>query len=53
MLADVTDDSIGTTTSEVRVDLEAAGVDRSSPSLRFNFWQGGSSTLTIEEIRLE
>jgi chitodextrinase len=53
MLADVTDDSIGTSTSEVRVDLEAAGVDRSSPSVRFNFWQGGSSTLTIEEIRLE
>jgi len=53
MLADVTDDSIGTSTSAVRVDMEAAGVDRSSPSLRLNFWQGGASTLEIEAIRLE
>ncbi|QLH77151.1 hypothetical protein HZS55_07510 [Halosimplex rubrum] len=53
VLADVTDDSIGTTASDVRVDLASAGVDRSSPSLRLNFWQGGSSTLTIEEVRLE
>ncbi|WP_459191670.1 GH12 family glycosyl hydrolase domain-containing protein [Halosimplex sp. J119] len=55
LLAAVTDDSVGTSTSEVAVDLEAAGVDRSasSLSLRLNFWQGGSSTLEIEEIRLE
>ncbi|WP_246308382.1 cellulase family glycosylhydrolase [Halosimplex rubrum] len=53
MLADVTDDSIGTSASEVRVDMEAAGVDRSSPSVRLNFWQGGSSTLEIGGIRLE
>ncbi|QLH77152.1 fibronectin type III domain-containing protein [Halosimplex rubrum] len=53
MLANVTDDSIGTSTSDVRVDMESAGVDRSSPSVRLNFWQGGASTLTIEEIRLE
>jgi len=55
MLADVTDDAVGTSSSEVAVDLAAAGVDRSSSSLslRLNFWQGGASTLTIEEIRLE
>ncbi|WP_415380361.1 fibronectin type III domain-containing protein [Halosimplex sp. TS25] len=54
-LANVTDDSIGTSMSEVAVDLESAGVDRSSSSLslRLNFWQGGASTLEIEEIRLE
>ncbi|WP_232343084.1 DUF4397 domain-containing protein [Halosimplex litoreum] len=55
MLSNVTDDSIGTSMGEVRVDLESAGVDRSSSSLsvRFNFWQGGSSTLELSEIRLE
>ncbi|WP_135364602.1 glycoside hydrolase family 5 protein [Halosimplex halophilum] len=53
MLADVTDDSVGTSTGEVRVDLESAGVDRSSPSVRLNFWQGGSSTLAISGIHLE
>ncbi|WP_436926910.1 glycoside hydrolase family 5 protein [Halosimplex amylolyticum] len=55
LLANVTDDSIGTSTSDVAVDLESAGVDRSSSSLslRLNFWQGGSSTLEIEGIRLE
>ena len=55
MLSNVTSDSIGTSTSEVSIDLVAAGVDRtaSSLSVRLNFWQGGSSTLTIEEIRLE
>jgi hypothetical protein len=52
-LGNVTDDVIGTSTSEVRVDMEAAGIDRSSPSVRFNFWQGGSSTLEIGGIRLE
>ncbi|WP_135364599.1 fibronectin type III domain-containing protein [Halosimplex halophilum] len=55
VLADVTDDSVGTSTGAVRVDLASAGVDRtsSSLSLRLNFWQGGASTLAIEEIRLE
>jgi|GEM_PF-996488 len=53
MLADVTDDAVATSTSEVRVDMASVGVDRSSPSVRLNFWQGGSSTLTIEEVRLE
>ncbi|WP_082223216.1 glycoside hydrolase family 5 protein [Halosimplex carlsbadense] len=53
MLSNVTDDSIGTSMGEVRVDMEAAGIDRSSPSVRFNFWQGGSSTLELSEIRLE
>ncbi|WP_246391850.1 glycoside hydrolase family 5 protein [Halosimplex pelagicum] len=53
MLSNVTDDSIGTSTGTVRVDLESAGVDRSSPSVRLNFWQGGASTLELSEIRLE
>ncbi|WP_436929469.1 fibronectin type III domain-containing protein [Halosimplex halobium] len=55
MLSNVTDDAIGTSTGEVRVDLASAGIDRtsSSLSLRLNFWQGEASTLTIEEIRLE
>ncbi|QLH77149.1 cellulase family glycosylhydrolase [Halosimplex rubrum] len=53
LLANVTDDTIGTSMGTVRVDLAAAGVDRSSPSVRFNFWQGGASTLELSEIRLE
>ncbi|MFC7139676.1 cellulase family glycosylhydrolase [Halosimplex aquaticum] len=55
LLANVTDDSVGTSASDVTVDMASAGVDRSSSSLslRLNFWQGGSSTLEIEEVRLE
>ncbi|WP_436929473.1 glycoside hydrolase family 5 protein [Halosimplex halobium] len=55
LLADVTDDSIGTSRSEVAVDMVSAGVDRSSSSLsvRLNFWQGGASTLRIGGVRLE
>jgi hypothetical protein len=55
LLGDVTDDSVGTSTGAVRVDLESTGIDRSvgGLSVRLNFWQGGSSVLTIEEIRLE
>ena len=54
-LADVTDGSIGTDYSDVAVDMESAGVDRtsSSLSLRLNFWQGGSSTLRVGGVRLE
>jgi chitinase len=48
MLSNVTGDSIGTSTSDVAIDLQAAGVDRASSalSLRLNFWQGGASTLS-------
>ncbi|SFR99161.1 Aryl-phospho-beta-D-glucosidase BglC, GH1 family [Halomicrobium zhouii] len=55
LLSDVTGDSIGTSTGDVAVDLESAGVDTASPglSVRLNFWQGGASTLEIDEIRLE
>ncbi|GAB3684663.1 hypothetical protein GCM10028857_13960 [Salinarchaeum chitinilyticum] len=55
LLSNVTTDSVGTSTSEISIDLASAGVDRtaSSLSLRLNFWQGGSSTLSIEEVRLE
>ncbi len=54
LLSEVTSDSITTSATDLRIDLEAAGVDRTSSSLalRLNFWQGGSSTLDIEEIRL-
>lgn len=54
-LADVTDDSIGTSATELTVDMESAGVDRtaSSLSLRLNFWQGGASTLRIGGVWLE
>ena len=55
MLAGVTDDSVGTSFSELAVDMESAGVDRtsSSLSLRLNCWQGGSSTLRISGVWLE
>jgi hypothetical protein len=55
LLSNVTSDSIGTGFSDVAIDLQAAGVNRSSSSLslRLNFWQGGTSTLSIENIRLE
>ncbi len=54
LLATVTDGSIGTTVSDLTVDLTAAGVDRTDPSssLRLNFWQGGNSTLAIQSIHL-
>ncbi len=55
LLSNVTDDSITTDFTDVAIDLEAAGVDRTDSSLplRLNFWQGGMSTLEITEIRLE
>ncbi|WP_235853569.1 fibronectin type III domain-containing protein [Halosimplex salinum] len=55
VLSNVTDDSVGTSVSDVRVDMESAGIDRSAGdlSVRLNFWQGGSSTLRIDEIQLE
>ncbi len=55
MLSEVTNDTITTSAGDVTIDLEAAGVDRSSASLslRLNFWGGGNSTLTIEEVRLQ
>ncbi|WP_330632936.1 cellulase family glycosylhydrolase [Halocatena halophila] len=54
LLANVTDDSIGTTVSDLTIDLTEAGVDRTDPSssLRLSFWQGGNSTLTIQSIHL-
>ncbi len=54
MLSEVTNDTITTSGGDVTIDLEAAGVDRSSASLslRLNFWGGGNSTLTIEEVAL-
>jgi hypothetical protein len=55
MLADFTDDSIGTSFSTVSIDLAAAGVDRTSLSaIRFNFWNGArsrSSAIEVKEIR--
>ncbi|MFC7194070.1 hypothetical protein ACFQL4_04410 [Halosimplex aquaticum] len=55
LLSEVTSDSVRTSAGDVAVDLDAAGVDPSASglSVRLNFWQGGSSTLSIHEIRLE
>ena len=55
ILSNLTDDSISTSFSNVTIDLESAGIDPSAGglSVRLNFWQGGSSTLEIEEIRLQ
>ena len=55
LLSELSSDSVGTSYGDVAIDMAAAGVDRtsSSLSLRLNCWQGGSSTLEIEEIRLE
>ncbi|WP_436926912.1 GH12 family glycosyl hydrolase domain-containing protein [Halosimplex amylolyticum] len=55
LLSEVTSDSVGTSASDVTVDLDSAGVDPSASglSVRLNFWQGGASTLEIHEIRLE
>lgn len=54
--ADVADGAITTSTSTIRVDMQAAGIDRNSPGeLMFDFWQGssGASTIYVEEIRFE
>ena len=55
LLANLTDDSITTSVTDVAIDMDAAGIDPSGGglSIRLNFWQGGASTLEIEEIRLE
>ncbi|ERJ04713.1 chitinase protein [Halorhabdus tiamatea SARL4B] len=54
--SDLASSSIGTSPSEVAIDLDSAGVDAENPGeLRLNFWQAGSGsgTLRIEDIRLE
>ncbi|WP_275737222.1 endo-1,4-beta-xylanase [Halorhabdus sp. SVX81] len=55
LLSAFTDDAIGTSASTVTVDMESAGIDPSTGglSVRLNFWQGGSGTLEIEEIRFQ
>jgi|AntDeeMinimDraft_5_1070356.scaffolds.fasta_scaffold00103_37 sugar phosphate isomerase/epimerase len=48
--------AITTSTTDVAVDMDAAGIDRSSPGeLRFDFWAGeqGSSTIYVDEVRFE
>ena len=54
--ADLADGSVSTSQSELSIDMDAAGIDASSPGeLRFNFWSAGSgsSTLELAEVRLE
>jgi len=52
--SEVAGDSIGTSFADVAVDLTAAGVDAAAPgNLRLDFYQGGSSTVEIDEIRFE
>ncbi|CCQ34237.1 alpha-galactosidase protein [Halorhabdus tiamatea SARL4B] len=55
LLANLTDDSIGTDFTDVAIDMASAGIDPSTGglSIGLNFWQGGASTLEIDEIRLE
>ncbi|WP_415380364.1 hypothetical protein [Halosimplex sp. TS25] len=51
LLADLTDDGIGTSYSTVSVDLEAVGADLSSPqAVRMNFWEGSSGAIDIDRI---
>lgn len=53
--SDLASESVSTTPTEVSIDMEAAGIDRSSPGeFRLDFWGGasGSSTLYVDEIRL-
>lgn len=50
-LSNLTDDSIGTELSTVRVDLVGAGVDRSAVrELRLGFWNGGHGAVELDEI---
>lgn len=54
-LSDLASTTVGTSPTELRIDMAEAGVDRSSPGeLRLNFWEGtsGTSTISIDEIRL-
>jgi len=55
LLSSFSDDAIGRSASTVTVDMESAGIDPSAGglSVRLNFWQGGSGTLEIDEIRFE
>lgn len=51
LLADITDDSIGTSYSTVSVDLDAIDADTSNPNaVRLDFWQGGSGAVEIDWI---
>jgi len=53
VLANVTDDTIGTEWSTVSVDLEAMGADLETPqSVRLNFWQGASGAVEIDHIAI-
>ncbi|WP_207591304.1 cellulase family glycosylhydrolase [Halomontanus rarus] len=54
LASSVADSSVSTSTGDLRIDLDALGANQSSPGqLNLNFWQGGSSTVYIEEIRFE
>ncbi|WP_459191673.1 endo-1,4-beta-xylanase [Halosimplex sp. J119] len=51
LLANLTDDAIGTEWSTVSVDLAAAGADLAQPnSVRFNFWEGHAGAVEIDRI---
>ncbi len=51
LLADLTDDSIGTEFSTVAVDLDDLGVSGSVSAVRLNFWQQNSGAIEIDTIR--
>ena len=53
LFADVADRGVGTEFADVAVDLGALDADLAAPGqLTLNFWQGASSTVEIDEIRL-
>jgi len=56
VLAEITDDTIGTSFSTVSIDMAAAGMDASSPgAVYLDFWSGDgtSGTIEIDEIWFE
>ncbi|WP_415380362.1 endo-1,4-beta-xylanase [Halosimplex sp. TS25] len=54
LLANLTDDAVGTEWSTVSVDLAANGADLDQPnSVRFNFWEGHAGAVDIDRIAFE
>lgn len=52
--AEFTTDAITTAYKTIRIDMNAHGINRTSPGqLQMTFWHGKSGQITIDEIRLE
>ncbi|WP_168122327.1 fibronectin type III domain-containing protein [Paenibacillus sp. HB172176] len=53
-LGDLSGDTVTTGYKDIEIDLEANGVNRTSPGqLQLSFWHGQSGTVWIDEIRFE